>query len=364
MLALGKLMGTEPMQAYEIVNADAAPHLIFVCDHASNALPPEYGALGLAPELFERHIAYDIGAAGVTRALAAAFGAPAILGVYSRLLIDLNRGADDPTLVMKLSDGAIIPGNAGADANEVRSRIARYYRPYHDAIEREIVRAMAVGVAPVIVSLHSFTPEWKGRKRPWHVGVLWDRKDPRLAEPLLDELRKAGDLVVGDNEPYSGELEGDCMSQHALAHGLIHVLVEIRQDLIGEAAGIARWSARLVPLLRAALARLSSNAKGAKPMNETQQREIEAAVFRRLVAHLQKRTDVQNIDLMNLAGFCRNCLGDWFKDAATERGLDIAKDDARTRVYGMPQAEWKARYQKEATAEQKAAFEKAHKNHG
>ena len=99
-------------------------------------------------------------------------------------------------------------------------------------------------------------------------------------------------------------------------------------------------------------------------MNDTTRTEIEAAVFRRLVAHLQKRTDVQNIDLMNLAGFCRNCLGDWYKDAAAEKGLEIAKDDARARVYGMPQAEWKARYQKEASTEQKAQFEKAHKNHG
>ena len=99
-------------------------------------------------------------------------------------------------------------------------------------------------------------------------------------------------------------------------------------------------------------------------MNETTRTEIEAAVFRRLVAHLQKRTDVQNIDLMNLAAFCRNCLGDWFKDAAAERGLDVTKDDARARVYGMPQAEWKALYQKDAAPEQKAAFEKAHKNHG
>jgi hypothetical protein len=99
-------------------------------------------------------------------------------------------------------------------------------------------------------------------------------------------------------------------------------------------------------------------------MNDATKTELEAAAFRRLVAHLQNRTDVQNIDLMNLAGFCRNCLGDWLKDAAAERGIDLTKDDARARVYGMPQAEWKARYQKEASAEQKAAFEKSHKNHG
>lgn len=250
-------MPTDP-PAYEIANADATPHLIFVCDHASNAVPPEYGALGLEPGLFRRHIAYDIGAADVTRAMAQAFGAPAVLGVYSRLLIDLNRGADDPTLVMKLSDGAIIPGNAKADHAEVVNRTRRFYRPYHDAIEAEIARARAQNIAPVIVSIHSFTPEWRGRQRPWQVGVLWSRKDGRLALPLLEALRSEGDLTVGDNEPYSGELEGDCMEQHALKHGFPHVLIEIRQDLIDTATGAAGWAARLTPILRESIARLHS----------------------------------------------------------------------------------------------------------
>jgi len=352
------------MTAYEIVNPTAAPDLIFVCDHASNAVPEEHGSLGLAKNLFGLHIAYDIGAADVTRALAQAFNAPAILGTYSRLLIDLNRGADDPTLVMKLSDGAIIPGNAKADGNEIRSRIAAYYRPYHDAIEAQIARARAANVKPVLVSIHSFTPEWKGRKRPWHIGILWDHKDGRLAQPLLDALRAEGDIVVGDNEPYAGELEGDCMAQHALAHGFAHVLIEIRQDLIADAAGAAKWSARLTPVLRTALARLHSRQPSEDQMNDATRNEVEAKVFRRLVAHLQGRTDVQNIDLMNLAGFCRNCLGDWYKDAAAEHGHEVTKEDARARVYGMPQAEWKARYQKDASPEQKASFEKAHKNHG
>src|SRR6185295_18108490 len=143
---------------------DAAPNLIFVCDHASNALPPEVGSLGLPPDSFTRHIAYDIGAADVTKALAKMFNAPAVLGAYSRLLIDLNRGADDPTLVMKLSDSAIIPGNATVDFTEIRRRIALYYRPYHDAIEAQIARARALGVTPTIVSIHSFTPEWRSAR--------------------------------------------------------------------------------------------------------------------------------------------------------------------------------------------------------
>ena len=152
--------------------------LLLLCDHASNALPAAYGALGLEPRLFETHIAYDIGAAHLTRTLAASYGAPAVLGRWSRLLIDLNRGRDDPTLVMKLSDGSLIPGNAAADAAEVQKRIREFHAPYHAAITREIDRL----AAPVLVSFHSFTPAWKGRPRPWQVGVLWDR-DGRLARP-------------------------------------------------------------------------------------------------------------------------------------------------------------------------------------
>jgi predicted N-formylglutamate amidohydrolase len=351
-------------QAFERVNASAPPHLIFVCDHAAKALPPRYGTLGLRESLFDTHIASDIGAADVTRVLSAAFDAPAILGTYSRLLIDLNRGFDDPTLVMKLSDGAIIPGNEKVDAAEIEDRTARYYRPYHDAIEAEIARAMSLGVTPTLVSIHSFTPEWRGRTRPWQIGVLWSRKDGRLALPMLEALNREPDVVVGDNQPYTGELENDCMSQHAVSRGLPHVLLEIRQDLIADRAGAVFWAERLVPILRTARARLDSRQSSEDTMNETTRNEIEAAVFRRLVAHLQKRTDVQNIDLMNLAAFCRNCLGDWYKDAAADRGIEVSKDDARARVYGMPQAEWKARHQKEASPEQKAAFEKAHKNHG
>ncbi|MBI1212821.1 MAG: N-formylglutamate amidohydrolase [Alphaproteobacteria bacterium] len=227
--------------------------LIFVCDHASNALPPEYGALGLSREAFARHIAYDIGAADVTVALAARFSAPAILGQYSRLLVDLNRGPDDPTLVMKLSDRAIIPGNARADAAEVAKRMRLYYQPYHDRIKAEIARVQGAGQAPVLISIHSFTPDWRGWMRPWHVGILWSEKDQRLARFMLARLARESDLRVGDNEPYSGELEGDCMSQHAVAHGLAHVLIELRQDLVDTAEKAQKWAARLGPVLQEAL---------------------------------------------------------------------------------------------------------------
>jgi predicted N-formylglutamate amidohydrolase len=340
--------------------------LLFLCDHASNALPEGYGTLGLEPGLFATHIARDIGAGEVTRALSAAYGAPAVLARWSRLLIDLNRGEDDPTLVMKLSDGSIVPGNARADAAEVAHRIARFHAPYHAAIARTID---ALGGVPVLVSVHSFTPVWKGVRRPWEIGVLWDR-DGRLARPLIAECAKAG-FTVGDNEPYSGELENDTLYRHATLRGLPHVLIEIRQDLIADDAAAQTFAARLKPILDRALAGMGTPAleftrplaARDRPMDEKTRTELEAAAFRRLVAHLRARTDVQNIDLMTLAGFCRNCLGDWYREAAAEKGIALDKDEAREIVYGMPPAEWKKRYQTEATAEQKAAFDKAAKTH-
>ncbi len=237
--------------AFELVSGGAP--LLFLCDHAGNALPPAYGALGLAPELFGTHIAYDIGAAEVTRALAASFGAPAVLGTFSRLLIDLNRGPDDPTLVMKLSDGSIIPGNRHVDAAELAQRIASFHAPYHQAIAGQIARlGLLSPKGPPLISLHSFTPSWKGAPRPWEVGVLWDQ-DRRLAGPLMTRLAEAG-FAVGDNEPYSGALEGDTLNRHGTKNGLPHVLIEMRQDLIGDAKAAGAFAAKLLPIIKSALA--------------------------------------------------------------------------------------------------------------
>jgi predicted N-formylglutamate amidohydrolase len=222
--------------------------LLFLCDHASNALPPEYGHLGLVRTLFDTHIAYDIGAAFVTRALAEAYGAPALLGGVSRLLIDLNRGGDDPTLVMKLSDGSIIPGNRMADAAEIAQRLTRFHAPYHAAIAHEIAR---MGDAAILISIHSFTPAWKGVKRPWEMGVLYGR-DARLARPLMKHLAAVG-FVVGDNEPYAGALEGDTLDTHGTKTGHANVLIEIRQDFLDEAEKARAFAFRLKPVLDAAL---------------------------------------------------------------------------------------------------------------
>ncbi|MDT8345621.1 MAG: N-formylglutamate amidohydrolase, partial [Thermohalobaculum sp.] len=179
--------------------------LILLCDHARNAVPPEIGDLGLPAEDMGRHIAFDVGARGVTLGLAARLGAGAVLSTYSRLVIDPNRGEDDPTLVMKLYDGSIVPANRHVDGAEVERRLVAYHRPYHDAIGLAIDEVLEAGRLPVLVAIHSFTPQFKGRPpRPWQVGVLWDR-DARLAGPLIRRLEAEGDLCVGDNEPYSGQ---------------------------------------------------------------------------------------------------------------------------------------------------------------
>ncbi|WP_201835313.1 N-formylglutamate amidohydrolase [Microvirga zambiensis] len=238
----------------EIVPGPVESGTLILCDHASNAVPPDLGDLGLPEAEFERHIAYDIGAAAVTRSLARRLGAPAILTRFSRLIIDPNRGRDDPTLAMRLSDGAVVPGNARADEAEVERRIARFYDPYDDAIADAIHRAMVAGHPPVIVALHSFTPVWRGWPRPWHVGILWDADD-RFAVPLLEALQAEDGLVVGDNEPYDGALAGDTVDRHATTRGLANALIEIRQDLIDSEEGAEEWAERFARLLEPLAAR-------------------------------------------------------------------------------------------------------------
>jgi predicted N-formylglutamate amidohydrolase len=234
----------------EELNPDGASRILLLCDHATAIVPPEVsgGDLGIPEEDMGRHIAYDIGARGVTVALAELLDAPAVLTRFSRLVIDPNRGEDDPTLVMRLYDGTIVPANRAVDAGEVRRRLEAYHRPYHRAITARIAALEAADRAPALVAIHSFTPRLRGRDpRPWDIGVLWHR-DGRIALPLMARLRDAG-LCVGDNEPYSGELEGDTMSQHGTGRGLPHVLIEIRQDLIGTEAEQLAWAERLAPIL-------------------------------------------------------------------------------------------------------------------
>lgn len=240
--------------AFEIINPDGDPRFLFLCEHASNALPERYGTLGLDAGQLERHIGWDIGAAEVTRHLSGTFHAPAVLALYSRLLIDLNREPVDPTLIMQLSDGAIIPGNRVIDDKERAFRLRHFFEPYHAAIESEIDRALEAGQVPLLVSVHSFTEAWKSKPRPWHIGLLWDRDD-RAIKPLKEILERNEGMVIGDNQPYQGSLKGDCLYTHGTTRGLPHVLFEIRQDLIGDPDGAAKWAG----VLETALSELLSH---------------------------------------------------------------------------------------------------------
>lgn len=237
----------------EIIPGDPACGLVIACDHASNFVPPDI-ELGVPESEFGRHIAYDIGAAAVTRGLAARLNVPAILTNFSRLIIDPNRGRSDPTLVMRLSDGAVVPGNARIDEVGKQARIARFYAPFDAAIDEAVAAAEAAGRPPVILTMHSFTPYWRGIARPWQVGILYDR-DERFARPLIAALEAdpAG-LTVGDNQPYGGGLPGDTIDRHATARGLPNALVEIRQDLIAGAAGQEEWAERFARILRPLIA--------------------------------------------------------------------------------------------------------------
>lgn len=236
---------------FRILGADRPARWLVTCDHASNRVPPQVagGDLGIAAEDMARHIAWDVGAAGVATALGERLDAPVILSTFSRLVIDPNRGEDDPTLLMKLYDGTVIPANARAEAEEVERRLNLFHRPYHRALA-----GLASRPGTVILAVHSFTPCLKGRPpRPWHVGVLYSHRDPRLSRALLARLAAESDLCIGDNEPYSGHLPGDAIDRHALEPGRHNTLIELRNDLIATTGQQQAWAARLAPILAAAL---------------------------------------------------------------------------------------------------------------
>ena len=240
------------MSAYRIIGERRPGRWLVTCDHASNRVPDWVagGNLGIAAADMARHIAYDLGAAGVAERLAAALDSTAILSDFSRLVIDPNRGEDDPTLVMRLYDGTIIPANRHIDDTGIQERLDRLYRPYHTAYAALAARRPDT----VIVAVHSFTPCLKGRApRPWQVGILHSHLDERLSRALIRRLQAEGDLCVGDNEPYHGHLPGDAIDRHALTPGRLNTLIEVRNDLIATAAAQQDWSDRLARVLVAAL---------------------------------------------------------------------------------------------------------------
>ena len=237
--------------AFDLIRPANPSRWLVTCDHASNAVPAwiNGGDLGLPADQMARHIAFDIGAASVTRHLASALYATAVLSTFSRLVIDPNRGELDPTLVMRISDGAIIPANRYIDDAAKEERLNRLYRPYHQAY----AHAAAARDDTVICAIHSFTPQMQGRpSRPWEVGVLY-ADDDRLARPVIAACEAAG-WCTGDNEPYIGYFPGDAIDRHATPFNRPNILIELRQDLIADSAGQALWAARLAPILGQSLA--------------------------------------------------------------------------------------------------------------
>lgn len=236
------LLGAGDPPAFTLVNPLGRAKVLLVCDHASRAVPAALADLGLADSELAKHVGWDIGAAALTHELSRRWDAPAVLSGYSRLVVDCNRVLGDPTSMPAVSDGIRVPANEGLPAEQAAARADACYWPYHAAVAAALDRFAAAGVAPAVISMHSFTPQMNGFDRPWHVGVLWDQ-DPRLSVPLIANLARLHGLTVGDNEPYSARgPHGFTLRHHVIPRGLPSVLLELRQDEVGTDAGVARYA--------------------------------------------------------------------------------------------------------------------------
>lgn len=245
---------------FEAVNRRAKAPVMVCCDHAGRHIPAPLGDLGVEAGAMETHIACDIGARQVSEMLARRFDAPLLLANYSRLVIDLNRHLDDPTLIPEVSDGVAIPGNAGLSSAQRRRRIEQWFRPYHQRYGEMVGRLQARFARPLIVSVHSFTPRLQGARRPWDFGVLWEHQR-RVAQSLIANLRRNPGLRIGSNQPYHArDPLGYAMVVHAQARDTDMALIEIRQDHITHRAG-QRWAADI--LYRAIAPLLDDSRRGA-----------------------------------------------------------------------------------------------------
>lgn len=244
-----QLVTTQEAGVFEVLEVEPSMPVLLVCDHASRRIPDALQNLGVDEQYLSSHVAWDIGAADVTRRLSRALRVPAVLAGYSRLVVDCNRRLDSLAAFPETSDGVVVPGNLQLDGNERQCRAEALYWPYHNAIRDQLASLESMAAAPAMVAIHSFTPMFADAVRPWHIGVLWD-KDPRIARPLLDSLRNNAEHNIGDNEPYSGKHPHDfTIDHHAEAGGLPNISIEVRQDLIDTDAGVEQWSDALVTAL-------------------------------------------------------------------------------------------------------------------
>ena len=244
-----KLLAADEPAPVTVYNAEGKSPFLLVADHAGNLIPRALGRLGIAEADRQRHIAWDIGIAGFGRLLADALDATLIQQNYSRLVIDCNRPIEAAASIPDISEQTPISGNVGVDEASKAARAGEIFWPYHERIEAELERRRLAGRAAALISLHSFTPVFKGAARPWHAGVLYNR-DARFAHRLMALLNAEQGLFVGDNAPYFVSDASDyTIPVHAERRGLHHVLIEIRQDLIVDANGQGDWARRLARLL-------------------------------------------------------------------------------------------------------------------
>jgi predicted N-formylglutamate amidohydrolase len=228
---------------FTAMSGDNSRGLVIICDHASNVIPPELNGLGLSAADLQRHIAWDIGAARVAALLAARFKVPAIFCGVSRLVIDCNRDPGDPVSNPAEVDKTPIPGNARLTVWDRTERMSRWFVPYHNGVEALVSAALASSRDPVVLAVHSMTPELDGQVRTWPI-ALSSHEDKRLATPMLAALRKRIGFLVGDNQPYALDPTEDyTVPVHAMRRALRHLQVEFRQDLVASEQGAAKWAA-------------------------------------------------------------------------------------------------------------------------
>ena len=255
------ILGPHDPAPVEIINPKALSPILITGDHAGNSVPSAMNGMGLSESELERHIAWDIGAAGIARKLGRKMEATAVLAVYSRLLIDPNRPLGDPQCVPTDSDGTPIPANINISDSNIEERANAFYWPYHRSTDEHISRLRRAGLIPAIIAVHTFTPALNAAGellRPWHVGILYSR-DERLPRPLINALKAEKGIIVGDNEPYSGVTHGYAIKVHGLAHGLPHVELEIRQDLVVDEKGQEKWASLFARILRPIVGQASLN---------------------------------------------------------------------------------------------------------
>ena len=259
-----RLLGAgDPVPAEVVRPAGTSPFLL-TCEHGGRAFPARLGTLGVAGPDLERHIAWDIGAAGVARGLSARLDATLVLQQYSRLVVDCNRAPGATDFVIEVSEDTVIPGNRGLSDAAIEVRAAEIFHPYHDRIHDLLEARIAANRLTVVVSVHTCTPVYLGVHRPWHIGVMYEHDD-RLARQMLVLLREEGEeagLEVGDNEPYFMTSDKDySVPRHGQGRGILHAGFEIRQDLVESEAGQRDWAERIERVLRESLGRLKESGK-------------------------------------------------------------------------------------------------------